>query len=145
MIRIRFMFVGAGTVMLALAGCGETRMALDGDMTFDGSLRLEGPVQMQLSGPSVTYSGTYVSEALFERVRPNETREDWILAVLGEPDVRSRLADGSEIWRWSYQPVAQQGAAIAMWTIGGEDEPMVKQSTTFLHMRDGVVIESWRD
>lgn len=145
MVRKHIRPVSTAILALALVGCGDSRMALDGNMDLAGSMRLEGPVQIQLSGPSVTYSGTYVSEALFARVKANVTRDEWILAVLGEPDFRSRLSDGSEIWRWSYQPVAQQGAPLAMWTSGGEQEPSIRQSTTFLHLRDGVVVEAWRD
>lgn len=129
----------------ALAGCGDTRMTMDGDMTMRGELALKGPIRMELSGPSITYSGTYVSETLFGHIETGKTRGEWILAVLGDPDARTGLSDGTEIWRWSYQPNREQLAAVTVWSSGGKEEPRVRQSITFLQLRDGIVIDKWRD
>ncbi|MBL9147876.1 MAG: hypothetical protein JNM94_04210 [Phycisphaerae bacterium] len=120
-------------------------MSMDGKMNFDGAVRLEGPVQIQMSGPSITYSGTYVSEQLFDYIKIGVTRDDWILAVLGEPDARSTLSDGNELWRWKYQPVSQQGPILTMWQTGGKDEPNVKQSITIIEFHNGMVAAKWRD
>ena len=122
-------------------------MKLETKMELDGSFRLEGPVEitMNMTGPSVKYTGTYVSEKLLERVRLNSTRADWVVAVFGTPDVLSKLDDGTEIWRWSYLPLEQQGAIVDVFSTGGKDEPAVKQSVTVIQMRDGVVIDKWRD
>lgn len=136
---------GATAIALCLTACGDSRMTLDGDMAMRGELHLQGPIRMELSGPSITYSGTYVSEALFDHIDAGKTRADWILAVLGEPEARTGLSDGTEIWRWAYQPNREQLAAVTVWSTGGKEEPRVRQSLTFIQLRDGVVVDKWRD
>lgn len=143
-----------------LVACGHSTATLDGTMnvagtmTVDGEMkgemRLAGPIEisMRIDGPSVEYTGVYVSESLLERVTPNETRADWLLAVFGEPTSRSPLDDGSEIWKWAYVPVRQKsGAIVTFLSLGGDDkdEPTIQTSTTIVQLRDGVVIEKWRD
>lgn len=120
-------------------------MSMDGTMTFDGAMRIEGPIQIQMSGPSITYAGTYVSEGMFEQIKVGATRGEWLIAVLGEPTARSVLSDGSELWRWTYQPVSQQGSLLTVWETGGEAEPDVKQSIAIVELRDDVVTAAWRD
>jgi hypothetical protein len=131
----------------ACAACSSKPLKLESEMKLDGSLRLDGPVEitMNMTGPSVKYTGTYVSEKLLERVRLNSTRADWLVAVFGAPDVQAKLDDGTEIWRWSYLPLEQQGAIVDVFAGGGKDEPAVKQSVTVIQLRDGVVIDKWRD
>lgn len=142
---MRSFSVAAGCVGLLLSACGDSRMSMDGKMTFDGAVSLEGPIQIQMSGPSITYSGSYVSERLFEQIKIGVTRDEWILAVLGEPDARSSLSDGTELWRWTYQPASQQGSLLTVWQTGGKDEPNVKQSITIVEFRNGLVSAKWRD
>ncbi|MDZ4753947.1 MAG: hypothetical protein SGJ11_05565 [Phycisphaerae bacterium] len=131
----------------ACAACSSKPLQLDSTMKLEGSFRLDGPVEitMNMTGPSTKYTGTYVSEKLLERVRLNSTRADWLVAVFGEPDVQAKLDDGTEIWRWSYLPLEQQGAIVDVFSTGGKDEPTVKQSVTVIQLRDGVVIDKWRD
>lgn len=120
-------------------------MTLNGTMAMNGSMKLEGPIQMQISGPSVTYAGTYVSAGLFDRIKLGSTKGEWLVAVLGEPQARTALSDGTELWRWSYQPLSEQASPLALWNAGGKDEPHVKQSLTFVQLRESVVIDKWRD
>lgn len=125
-------------------------MQMDGDMKLDGRvetvLKLEGPVtmNMQMQGPTIEYEGVHISDALLERVETGETTEDWVLAVLGEPTSKATLKDGSEIWKWSYKPTAQQASLLSLWG-GTEKEPRLQPSTAYLQLRDGVVVEKWRD
>jgi len=142
-----------------LAACGESTMRLDGDMSvggemklegdLSGSMRIDGPIeiQMRIQGPSVTYTGVYVSESLLERVRVDSTTSDWLLAVFGEPTSRGALDDGTEIWKWAYLPVAQEGSFVTLLSTGGggRDEPTIQTATSFVQLRDGIVIDKWRD
>lgn len=122
-------------------------MKLDGGMKLEGVMRIDGPIQMQvqMQGPRVEYSGVYISEALFERVEVGETTSDWVLAVFGEPTGQASLNDGTEIWKWAYIPLFEEKPLMALLNTGGEDEPTVTQSTTFLHLRSSLVIDKWRD
>lgn len=135
-----------------LCGCGESTMRLESDMKMQGdmrgSMKIEGPIEMsvRMEGPSVAYEGVYISEGLLERVEKGVTRADWLLAVFGEPTARSTLDDGSEIWKWAYMPVRQQGSIVTLLsTGGGKDEPKIQTATSFVHLREGLVVETWRD
>lgn len=125
----------------------DSAVTMAGDMKLDGAMRIEGPIQVQMSmqGPRVEYSGVYISEKLLDRVNTGKTTTDWLLAVFGEPTSRAALNDGSEIWKWAYVPLFEEKPMFAMLNTGGKDEPTVTQSTTFVQVRDGVVIETWRD
>ncbi len=144
------------TVIPLLVGCSdsmrlESAMRMDGqmklasDMKVEGAMRFDGPIQIQMQGPRVEYTGVFISEALVERVVIGETRSDWILAVFGEPTARASLDDGSEIWKWAYVPLYEEKPVFAMLSTGGRDEPTVTQATTFVHLRDGIAVEAWRD
>lgn len=140
---------------LACAGCSPTLTTkldananatahadLKGDMT--ARVELAGPIQINMQGPVVTYKGTYVSEGLFGRILVGNTKPDWILAVIGEPDIRAPLDDGTEIWRWAYRPVQQQGSLLSVFG-SNKDEPKLQTVTCYVRLDKGVVIEKWRD
>lgn len=143
-----------------LSACGNSTARLESDMKvagemklegdLKGAMKIEGPIEitMRIDGPSVEYSGVYISESLLNRVKINETRADWLLAVLGEPTDQNPLEDGSEIWKWAYVPVRQKSGSVVTFLSfgeGGKHEPKIETSTTIVHLRDGLVIEKWRD
>ncbi len=138
---------------LALAGCGESHMTMDGTLKgemkgdLNGSLRLDGPVQIQMEmrGPTVRYDGVYISDKLLERVEVGKTTTDWLLAVFGEPTGKATLRDSTEIWKWAYRPLEQEGSVISVFSGGTKDEPKLQPSTAFLRIRADLVIEKWRD
>ncbi|MBC7834103.1 MAG: hypothetical protein H7Y88_03260 [Phycisphaerales bacterium] len=106
-------------------------------------ISLPGPISISIQGPSTEYEGTYVSEALMEKIQLNDTREDWILAVLGEPTSRATLDDGSEIWRWVYRPAGSQASLVSL--LGqGEEKPTPQPITSFVRFKGGVVVDKWR-
>jgi hypothetical protein len=74
-----------------------------------------------------------------------KTRIDWVNAVFGEPTSTAKLDDGSEIWKWAYMPLELQGPLFSVWQSGGKDEPKVRESVTFLQIKDGLVLDKWRD
>lgn len=138
------------SVVALIAGCSDLSMRGDVngklklDTKLDGAVRIEGPIVMQVRGPTVRYRGVYISENTLERVHTSETRMDWVLAVFGEPTDKTRLADGSDIWKWAYVPMEQEASIVSVFG-GSKDEPALQPSTTYLHLKDGVVIEKWRD
>lgn len=135
--------------MFLLGACGDSRMELDSRMKGDlaGTLRLDGPVQiqMQLQGPTIKYDGVFVSEKLLERVAIGKTGADWLTAVLGEPTGKATLDDGSEIWKWSYRPLEQEASVVSVFGGGEQEEPKLQPSTSFVRLKDKVVVEKWRD
>lgn len=89
----------------------------------------------------VEYEGTWVGEELLDHVDVKETRADWVLAVFGKPDARAELGDGSEIWRWTYRP---KGAQPMPTLLGGRERPVPGPVTSFVRVKDGVVVEKGR-
>jgi len=148
--------LAAGTISMMLCGCGENKMVMDGTMKGDvrgelkgdlaGTFKLDGPmqIQMQMQGPTIKYEGTFISEKLFDRVKVGETESDWLLAVLGEPNFKTALANGHEIWRWTYRPMEQTGSVLSVFG-GSKDEPTLQPSTSFIRLSGGTVVEKWRD
>jgi hypothetical protein len=142
------LLVGALALMcVVLAGCGDTRVQTEHTMHLDMEplelrLALDGPIQLMMEGPSVTYDGTFVSEEQLEWVDEKETTAEWVRAVFGEPDVITPLSDGTEIWRWSFRPTRAQGELLHIF--GTEKEPEPSHITTMVRIRDGVVIEKRR-
>ncbi len=131
----------APLLVAALAGCGESRM------TMDSTLRLDGPmqIQMEMRGPTIRYEGVYISDKLLERVDVGKTTTDWLIAVFGEPTHKATLRDSTEIWKWSYRPLEQEGSVVSVFGGGSKDEPKQQPSTAFVRIRAELVIEKWRD
>lgn len=113
----------------------------------EGAITLEGPIQVQVAGPSVAYEGTFISEAMMDLVEEGETSGEWVLAVFGEPDFRAALSNGEEIWRWTYRPVRHQSALLDLFNIGDDEEkePRPEHVTAFVTVRDGMVVSKWRE
>ncbi len=125
---------------------GEMKMQMDGNIKMDGAMamKIEGPIQMTLQGPTITYAGTYVSEKLLEQVQEQRTTGEWVLAVFGEPDERKALSDGSEIWKWHYRPTEESALAFSLFG-GDKDKPRTPQMLCFVQIMDGVVVRKFRD
>lgn len=107
-------------------------------------IQLPGPVTIQIQGPSIEYEGTYISEALMERVQLGTTTGEWILAVIGEPQARTAMSDGSEIWKWVYRPTGSQGSLVNLLGQTDEKKPQPQPITAFVRIKDGVVVDKWR-
>jgi len=145
--------VGLCLTVMPLAGCGENKLVLDGQMKgemrgeLQTTLKLDGPmtIQMQMQGPTVKYDGVYISEKLFDRVKVGETRADWLLAVFGEPTGKGPLENGDEIWKWAYRPLEQTTSVLSVFGGGTKDEPSLQPATAFVRLKDGAVVEKWRD
>lgn len=127
-----------------LSGCAD-RMALDSNLNgqLTTTLKVDGPLQLQMQGPTIKYDGTYISDDLLARIEPGTTTDDWILAVLGEPDARAQLRDGTQIWRWTYRPTEQQVSVVEVFS-KTEKEPKLATRVVFVQLRAGLVIEKWK-
>jgi len=102
-------------------------------------MRLDGPVRLE--GPMMVFEGYYISDDLYERVKPNDAM-DWVTALWGEPTTKSALADGTEVWKWVYREQGFNSSIVQM--TKSKDAPTLPQALTFLRVRDNVVIDKWR-
>lgn len=106
-------------------------------------IALEGPITIQLQGPQIEHQGTYVSAALMDRIQIGMTDAEWIIAVVGEPDSRHPMSDGTELWKWVYRPAAAQQPLIDV--LGTEDRrPDPQPITAYVRLQDGIVVDKWR-
>lgn len=128
-----------------LTGCASETLKMESSMKGDlaTTIKLEGPMQIQMQGPTIKYEGTYISDELLEQVDVSKTTDDWVLAVLGEPDARGNLRDGTEIWRWTYRPVEQQSSIVELWSKSDKD-PKLASRSVFVQLRSGVVVRKWK-
>lgn len=90
---------------------------------------------------SQTRSGNFVPENTFDQIKPNQTTQAWVKAVLGEPTSKN-TADSSEIWKWSYTERKESSGAIFL-ILGGHDEKE-QAHAAYVEFKDGVVVNKWR-
>ena len=130
-----------------LSACSDhLAMEMKGDMNLNGQMavKIEGPIEMKVDGPTIHYKGTYVSDKALAEVVEGRTTGEWVVAVFGEPDVRVKLSDGSEIWKWQYRPTEETAMAFSLFG-GDKDKPRTPQMLAFVQIRDGIVIHKFRD
>ena len=64
------------------------------------------------SRSETTQTGNYVSESQLARVTPG-TLPSTVQAMLGEPDTKDSMDDGTEVWRWAYrEETTKEGSAV---------------------------------
>ena len=139
MVRSLTLFI----LLLCLNACAQP-MRADAKLDLHGTFAIEGPIQMQLSASGMAHEGTYISKELMGFVKVNETTGEWVLAVFGEPDFKSTLSDGTEIWRWSYRPLGSEAALVRLFDKQKEEDPQPQPVTNVLQVRDGKVIAKWQ-
>lgn len=94
------------------------------------------------SDSSSSISGRYVSEQTLSTIEAGKT-SDYVTAVLGEPSQKNSLGDGTEIWKWHYSKSTSSKTAV-IFLIGSEAD-VTSEHTTFVELKDGVVVKAWRD
>jgi len=90
-----------------------------------------------------TTSGVKVSDATFDRIKPNETSEDWVRATLGPATTDTTLKDGGRILKWSYTERRESSGAIFL-IFGGHSEKKINH-TAYVEVHNGVVTNAWRE
>jgi outer membrane protein assembly factor BamE (lipoprotein component of BamABCDE complex) len=89
-----------------------------------------------------TRSGNYVSDETFSQIKPGKTSAGWVMATLGEPSSKSRLDDGSEVWKWSYTEVkSSRGQVFLLFANRNHKETT---GAAFVELKNGVVVNKWR-
>jgi outer membrane protein assembly factor BamE (lipoprotein component of BamABCDE complex) len=88
-------------------------------------------------------SGTYVGPATLAQIKPGQTRQDFVLATLGEPTRKTTMSDGAELWRYSYsRSSASSGHVLVLLSASSKEQ---SEAVTFVQFRDGVVERAWQD
>lgn len=89
-----------------------------------------------------TRSGKYISTETVQRIEPGKPAE-YVVAVLGEPSSRQSLADGTEIWKWTYRERKQSSGAVFL--VVDSDSTTETERATYVELQHGVVIRAWQD
>jgi outer membrane protein assembly factor BamE (lipoprotein component of BamABCDE complex) len=87
-------------------------------------------------------SGHYVSDETFSQIKPGNTSASWVKATLGDPDHKSAVDDGSEVWKYTYTIKKENNGAVFL-IFGGHNEKEFTESA-FIEFRNGVVVKTWR-
>lgn len=90
-----------------------------------------------------TTSGVKVSDATFNRIKPNETSEDWVRATLGPATTDTELKNGGRIMKWSYTEKRESSGAIFL-IFGGHSEKKINH-TAYVEVHNGIVTNAWRE
>ncbi len=107
-----------------------------------------GAMLMALSGCLVAGSakqertGKYVADTTFNQIEPGKTTAGWIVATLGEPDKKTPVGDGGEVWQWQYTEHRENSTAVFLIFAGSNKKDST--GTAFVEVKDGVVTNKWR-
>ena len=124
---LRGVCVGAAAAALSLAG-------LSGPVGC-------GPVVARSS--NVHRTGTYVDRSTFGQIKAGKSTRDFVTATLGEPQARTPLEKGGEIWRWSYVDRKSGSGHVFLLYDGSSTKETVH--TYFVQFdANGVVTKKWR-
>ena len=87
-------------------------------------------------------SGTQISPTTLAQVEPGKSA-DFVLALLGEPSSRTTLADGTEIWKWTYRETRRSGGHILF--VIDSDSTRETTLTSYVELCNGLVVKAWQD
>jgi outer membrane protein assembly factor BamE (lipoprotein component of BamABCDE complex) len=87
-------------------------------------------------------TGRYVGPETLAQIQPGKSAE-YVSELLGEPSQKSSLEDGTEIWKWNYtESRNSSGSVIFIFASNSKTET---QRTTYVELKNGVVVKAWRD
>ena len=130
-------------IALALVACSLTACS---PIQFEGKMSVEGPLTMT--------EGTYISDRAFDRLEVG-SESAWAIALFGEPEQKTQLSDGAEVWRWDFRHV---GIDPSLLNFGGGSDTKsdeegensmpdlrnVQFSSTYVLIREGRIADKWR-
>lgn len=88
------------------------------------------------------HTGRRISEQTLSQIEPGR-KDDYVVAVLGEPTRKTKLAEGNEIWKWEYREKRVQSGTLIF--VFSKDETTVTEGAVYVELKDGVVVRTWRD
>lgn len=89
------------------------------------------------------YSGNYIPPSTLSKVEEGKTTQEWITATMGEPNTKTKLDDGSEIWRYEYERTRSSSGSVFL--LLDSDSRSRTRGATFVELKDGIVQKVWRD
>jgi len=89
-----------------------------------------------------TITGDYIGEQSFQQIKPGTTTAEWVESVIGKP-TRTSKTKNSELWIYDYQNVKRSKGYIFLLLADGSEKTI--KSTAYIEIKDGIVINAWRE
>ncbi len=107
-------------------------------------LILFGSGCLVVSHKSVTLGskGPMVSAKTLEQIVPGRTSKAKVIALLGEPNSKQELDDGTELYKYVYTKQTQKNAVVFL--LLTSHDTMDERSELFVEIKDGVVQNFWK-
>lgn len=94
------------------------------------------------SNSGVERTGEYVSPQTFANVKPGVS-SDFVVAVLGDPTVKTAVDGGNEIWRWRYTEIRESNGGVFLLISSKRTTDTVHNC--YVEFGEGKVVRAWRD
>jgi outer membrane protein assembly factor BamE (lipoprotein component of BamABCDE complex) len=89
------------------------------------------------------FTGHYIGANTLQQIEPGKSKEDFVVATIGTPTTKTRLEDGSEVWKYEYRKrTSGNGTIFLLLNTSNSTE---KEGAVYVIFRDGVVEKVWRD
>lgn len=95
------------------------------------------------SSSRTEYSGRFIGRETAKQIEPGKSKQDFVLAVLGEPTSKTPVSDGSEVWKWEYRKKEHSRGKVFL--LVNADDHSETQGATYVVMRDCTVEKVWQD
>lgn len=97
-----------------------------------------------VSHKSVTLGskGPMVSAKTLEQIEPGRTSKAKVIALLGEPNTKQELDDGTELYKYVYTKQTKTNAVVFL--LLTSHDTMDERSELFVEIKDGVVQNFWK-
>lgn len=90
----------------------------------------------------VKRSGTFVADSTLNKIEPGKTEATWVVATLGQPNEKTELETGHELWKYSYKETRNSAGYVFL--VFGVSDSKVTDGKAFVEIKDGVVVKAWR-
>jgi hypothetical protein len=78
-----------------------------------------------------------------KQVIPGKTTAEWLVAALGAPSSKTRLADGTEMYKYEY--VETSDSRLQLVPLPQAVETIKTRHRLWFEVRDGVIQRCWRE
>ena len=97
-----------------------------------------------VSNKSVTLGskGPMVSAKTLEHIEPGKTSKAKVLALLGEPNSKRQIEDGTEIYKYVYTKQTKKNAVVFLLLTSNVTTD--ERTELFVEIKDGVVQSLWK-
>lgn len=98
-----------------------------------------------VSGKSIQESGVHITDTTLNQLEIGKTTEEWVLAVLGEPDSQAVVNEDENtvIFRYEHCLTRSEGGAVFLIFAGGTET--ITKTTTWFEFEDGILTRTWTE